>query len=291
MASRIEQLKALSSKFPAANQQVAAQKQAGRAMQLQQAVGQAEAPKPGSITSTAQQVGAQQTAQAGQIQSEAAQKGLAQTAKTREMVLGEQQMAASQRVADRSINLSGQSRKMENDLSKIDQNVKNTLVDKQLKFNKDEANRTLFNTRQLADWSVLKAENKHELESKMRTMKQISDKKLQRLDLMKSRITSELQLELKKGNQERNQERVERLYKAKRLAEKQYIEEKREAQGKANIWSTGMELVFAGLGAGVGAVVAGPAGAGAGAMTGAGIGRQVGGALAPSFQDDFGGDN
>jgi hypothetical protein len=262
---RMQQLKKLAGGMPVANQRIATGLQEAQATQLQAAIGQA---KPGAGIQQAQQIGAQVAAQSGQAQLQAGQTTQQQVSQLGQVGL---QAQAQQNVQQMGRQQSAQQERERNQvarLSKLDNQLKSDLLDKQLQFAKDESGRVLLNDRQAADVAVMLARSEQEFQMFKQKAEQVQVRKLQAMEyaaaLMENTLKSGYTAAGKRMDQQ-SQLKIKRdVDAAKRAIEK----EKRKRENKAVTWGAAGTII----GAGAGAMIGGSAGAAAGAQIGGATG-------------------
>jgi len=256
--------------MPVANQQAAQQLQAGRQVGLQQAVSQA----PGPITKQqVQQGAAQQVTAASGIQNQVAGAGQAALLDVGRATLQEQQTGNETSLDARRLQLSQESRQSESGLAALGGQIKDQLFDRQLKFERAEDGRTLFNTTQLNDWAIKKATNGEDYKNKVQKMTQIHQKKMQVMQVATNKIAEQLTFEMNKKLQDRDQDFIMKLQEAKAAAEARYQKAVNKYKNGQAQWSSGGMIVGAVVGA-----YFGPAGSAAGAKIGEGAGSMAHGA-------------
>lgn len=268
---RTRQLRKLASSLPGGNEKVAQGLQEARKTQLQAQVG-AAAPGTGG-PAAAQQLGAQQAQAAGQIAMSAqgqTQQDLGQVAK-----LGLQQSAleSAQRLGAEERAQSALARKNAQRLTDLSESAKDQILDKQLQFKKDQANQTLLNNRQLADWALTKARSEEEYRNYEQMATQASQRRLQYLETVYARLEqmskSGYAAEDKKLDFE-SQKQIKQM--AQRMAKK-IQQAKTDAAVKAAAWQAGGSILGAAVG---GMATRSPGGAQTGAGIGGGAGKSIG---------------
>lgn len=279
MASRLEQLKALSNQLPVANQQIAQQQQAARAIQLQQQLGQAA---PGAGVRQAQAVGAQQVGLAGQQAVQNMQQASAQQGQIAKIGASEQISQAQQVLAAKQLNLQEQSRKLDQQVAQLSEDQKNQLFDNRLKFNYDKAGQTYMNERQLSDWARLSARNEEEYKNYAQQMDQYAAKELEILRVANAKLSQALEGSYRAGMQKIDQATVARITQAKANLEKDIREKEAKAAANAAKWGAGGSVAGAVAGGVVGGIYGGPAGAAGGASAGSAVGGGLGSMIGAS---------
>jgi hypothetical protein len=251
---RLQALQNLSGQLPVANQKVAAGQAAARDLQLQQSL--SKLPQ-GAAPATAAQIGAGQAAAAGQDQLKSASNQIQQQGQIGEMGIKEQAIQNQASVA----NQQASNRQLEMDNSKslaeVDEKAKQELFDKQIQFRKDEAGRTVFNERQLADYAKLNAKSDEEYKSYA-----------QKAELANRNIEEDLRQKYQIAKQRNDQASQRKIEQMQLDMKKAIAKKKADAANKAAIWTTGGTII----GGAIGAVAGGPAGAAAGASVGGGLG-------------------
>jgi hypothetical protein len=277
MATRLEQLQQISQNLPVANQRVVAQQQAARNIQMQQQLGQmgttAGVPQ-------AQQVGAAQTAAAGQQNLSAQNQLQQQTSQVAKIGLQQQQQQNQQALASKQLNLEDQSRKLDAQVSQLNEQQKAQLFDNRMKFNYTKEGEAYMNTRQLSDWTRLNAQNQQQYQDYSQKMDQLSKAQIYTLQVASSRIDQQMREQSQLQIQQAGYATKEQLTQAKAAIDAEIKKKQANAANNRAQWTAGGQIV----GAVVGGVAAGifsggaaaPAGAAAGAAVGGGIGTMVG---------------
>lgn len=277
MNTRIGQLNKLAASIPVANQQLANNMQAARTTQLQSAIG-GMAPEQAGTTALAQQIGAQQAQQVGAIQVQAAQKTAQQTQQVSQMALQEDKMQKSQELFTRQQALNQRNRALTNQLARLDNNLKDRLLDQQLEFKKDEFGRTIWNERQLADFAILQAKTQIDLDKFEQMIDQQSRRRLQIMQTVQAKLKQVLEQNYLREGQELDQ--ATRTFIAEKLRESK-LKEAREKSRRASRGAM-IQGVFTVAGAVAGSFTPlGPA-------TGAVIGAQVGSGLGQVYSGSQG---
>ena len=169
------------------------------------------------------------------------------------------------------------------DLAKLGNGIKESLIDSRLAFDKDERGRAFSNERQLADFAVSSAQSQQELQAKLQKIAFESDQKDVAMSAVRDRM---LQMQ-KQGFIERegdlDRQQQIRLVQLRAAADR---EAQRKRATAANRMSASQAIFTIG-GAVVGGVIgsaAGPVGTAAGATAGAAVGGAVGSVAASSTQ-------
>jgi hypothetical protein len=276
--ARMTALQNLQQQLPVASQKVASGIQAARDIQLQQAV--AKAPTGGAIAPAAQQTAAAATAQTGQAQVEAAKQMVQQAGQVGQLQLGEQQMAAQQKTAQAQQAARQQEIMNVDRLGKLDMKAKQELYDKELEFKKDEAGRTIFNERQLADYAIRNAKSEEEYKSYAQQAQLLARRDLQATETAFNLVMEDLKQKWALAEQRKDQAAKEEIARMKAAAEAAMERKKAKAANSAAMWSSGGMIV----GAVAGALIAGPGGYAAGAA----VGSQAGAGLGTLAKTGFG---
>jgi len=270
-STRIQQLKALQSSLPVANQKVAQGLQSAQDINLKQSI---KAATPGAGPGAAQALGAAQTAAKGQPVIQAAQQTAKQTGQIAQMGLAETGLQAQQELGAAQRNVSGKQREYSDRLSKLGNELKDNLLDQNLEIRKDARGQALLNDRQLADYALATATSQEELKNYAQSMEQASSREMQMLEQAYNLITQQLTQMASKGELQMNQEQTMRLAQQKQALEQEIARKQRKAANKAGI----ITAAFTIGGAVAGSVVPGAGtavGATGGAMVGQGIGQVV----------------
>jgi len=268
-STRIQQLKALQSSLPVANQKVAQGLQSAQDINLKQSI---KAATPGAGPGAAQALGAAQTAAKGQPVIQAAQQTAKQTGQIAQMGLAETGLQAQQELGAAQRNVSGKQREYSDRLSKLGNELKDTLLDQNLEIRKDARGQALLNDRQLADYALATATSQEELKNYAQSMEQASSREMQMLEQAYNLITQQLTQMASKGELQMNQEQTMRLAQQKQALEQEIARKQKKAANKAGI----IGAVFT-IGGAVAGSYAGPGGAAAGAQIGSGLGQVAAG--------------
>jgi hypothetical protein len=267
---RANKLKNLAAALPAANQRVSQGLNDARQMQLQDTIKQAS---PTTSPAAAQQLGGALQKQAGQQALQMQATGQKQQQQVGQQMLAGQQLQQTQRLADAEQAYNNFGIKISNSLAAIDRDAKAELLDKQLDFNRNQANQLILNERQLSDFAALSSRSQEEYQTKIQIMGQAYERKAQLYEASVKTLKQTLQQGYLKEGQRLNQESKARIVAAIRAAEEQARKAKarasnRMAMGGALGTVTGIAvggaLIASGVGAPVGAtLMVGAAGGGA----------------------------
>lgn len=271
--TRMTALQNLQNQLPAASQKIASGIQAARDIQLQQAV--AKAPTGGAIAPAAQQTAAAATAQTGAQQVEAAKQMVQQVGQLGQLKLGEQQMAAQQKVAQQQQAARQQEITNAERLGRLDLAAKKELYDSEIQFKKDEAGRTLFNDRQLADYAIRNARSEEEYRKYAQDAQLLAKRDLQATEIAFNMVMEDLKQRWAVAEQRKDQAAKEEIARIEAAAKAAMEKKRAKAANKAAMWQAGGMIV----GAVVGAVAAPFTGGVINPSTGAMIGAQAGSGL------------
>lgn len=284
---RMQALQKLQSQLPVANQRVAQGIQTARDLQLQQAV--AKAPTGAAIAPAAQQTAAAATAQTGQQQAEAAQQMIRQAGQVGQLQLGEQQLAAQQKIAQQQQAARQQEIDSAERLGRLDLAAKQELYDKELEFKKDEAGRTLFNERQLADYAIRNARSEEEYKKYAQDAQLLAKRDLEATEIAFSLVMEDLKQRWSLAEQQRDQAAKEEIARIEAEARAAMERKRARAANSAAMWQAGGQILTV---AATAAVIAGTGGAAAlaapGALTALGVAAGTGGAVGTAGQTMFG---
>lgn len=277
--TRMTALQNLQKQLPVASQKVAQGIQTARDIQLQQAV--AKAPTGGAIAPAAQQTAAAATAQTGTQQVEAAKQMVQQSGQLGQLQLGEQQMTAQQQIAQQQQAARQQEMTNAERLGRLDLAAKKELYDSEIQFKKDEAGRTLFNERQLADYAIRNARSEEEYRKFEQDAQLLAKRDLQATETAFELVMEDLRQRWAIAEQRKDQAAKEEIARIEAAARAAMERKRARAANSAAMWSSGGMIV----GAVAGALIAGPGGYAAGAA----IGAQAGSGLGTLAQTAFGG--
>lgn len=253
-------LAGLAGQMPVRNKAIADQQRAARMLQLQQAV----AGLPTGAAPTAQQaagMGAAVAQQAGAEQVARAQQATKQSAQIGQLGLQEQQLAGQQQIT--AAQQAGQQESLDqaSRLAALDASAKKELFDNQLQFRKDQADRTLFTERQLADYKRMTAGQEEDFKNWSQRSRQLHDRNIQVLATVNARLEEALQQQYAVGKQQQNQALIKELAELKRDNDRRLVEAKAKAANTAAMWGAiggaammagGVALTATGVGAPVG---------------------------------------
>ena len=274
----------LASNMPGQNTKVATELQEASKMGMQAQLGQIGQAGQGPLSvQQVQQAGAQAAAQQGQATLQAQQQQAQKAMQLSKQTAQEEQQQNQQKLREREFNIKKKANILQRQLGVYDEKLKNEIFDKNIKFEKDELGRTLFNERQLMDFKIYNSKSKIEFRKFEQDMRNMSKKRMRMLDISLLKIKQELNQQFEKDQLEMDQEQRMRLLKAKAALEEKIRRAKADAANRASMFSSAFTVV----GAGVGGFFGGPAGAMAGAQIGGGVGNVVSGATAeePDYGD------
>lgn len=269
-------------------------------VQLQQAVGQAQPGQP--VTQLAQSIGSQ----LAMIQAKRSQQVAGDVSKQVGNITSQAATTAglqgNQLLADQGRGLKQYQMQAEKQLTAVDRNAKQEVVDARRQFTQDQMGIKFANERQLADYARLKAVNEQDFSNYAASAQIALERKSQLLDISKQKITQALQAEVDKRNQLLNQAQelsvnsqtanvkrrllqqsnldIERLTKAGAEIDIAMAKNKARTNANQQMWTsigTVGGAVVGGVAAGVfSGGAAAPAGATAGAAIGGGLGSMIG---------------
>lgn len=260
---RMQQLKKLSGAMPVANQQVASGLQQAQATQLQQAVKTA-APAMGATA--AQTVGGQQAAAMAAPVVQAQQQNQQQVGQVANLAQNQAGVEAQQQVGAAQSGVAKTSREYAGRLAELNNNVKNQLLDDQLKFAKDERGRTMLNDRQMADVAILRAKNAEELASYKQSVDQMNQRKLQAMQAAYHKLEQAMKTGYNSDGQVLDFQTKKDLKTMMTDAEKSMQAEKNRIEANNAMWTAAGTIagtVIGGIFGGAGGAKAGGQGGGA----------------------------
>ena len=228
--NRAKQLEKLSMSLPKQNQQIAQGQQAARTVQLQEQI--KNLPQGAGGPALAQNMGAQQAQQAGQIQVGAQQKNLNQQQLVGQMGLEQKARGQRQEGFEQKIELSQRQRKFANQLSKLDIDMKNKLLDAQLEFKKDQAGQTLLNERQMLDYAIKNAKSQEQFKDWAQSMEQATRRKLQIMETANRKLEIALKRGYTENKKKLDRESYMRIREAKEAIERKIRDEKNRAKNR-----------------------------------------------------------
>lgn len=283
---RMAALQNLQKQLPVASQKVASGIQAARDIQLQQAV--AKAPTGAAIAPAAQQTAAAATAQTGAQQVEAAKQMVQQAGQLGQLQLGEQQMAAQQKVAQQQQAARQQEMTNVEKLGRLDMAAKQELYDKEMQFKKDEAGRTLFNERQLADYAIRNARSEEEYKKYAQDAELLARRDLQATEAAFNLVMEDLKSKWQLAEQRQDQAAKEEIARIEREARLAMEKKRNKAANSAAMWQAGGTIAAVAITAAVISTGGAAAFAAPGALTALGVSAGAGGSVGALGQTAFG---
>jgi hypothetical protein len=273
-STKLTALQNLQGQLPVASQRVAQGIQAARDIQLQQAV--AKAPTGAAIAPAAQQTAAAAVQQTGQQQAQAAQQMVQQAGQVGQLQLGEQKMSGQQAVFGAQQAAEKQELDNVQRLSQLDMNAKKELYDNEISFKRDEAGRTLFNQRQLADYVKQNAVSDEQFKNYAQQAEQISKRNLQAMESAYNIIAENLKQQSAIAEQNKDQAAKKQIQEIQIELQKRMAKARARAANNMGAWTAGGTVVGAVAGGVAGSIIAPGAGTAAGAAAGASIGGALG---------------
>jgi hypothetical protein len=270
--NRVQQLQTLMSKADIWDQQALQKSQNSEMIQMQRKVAQMA---PGGRQAI-QTVGAEAAAAEGQAQLQQAQTAQTRQEQASQILIEDRELKTQKLLHDRKLSLSTSGRELEGRLQGLSERVKSDILDSNLKFEKDEVGRTLFNERQLMDWAATKAKSREDL----RNFEQRITFEMKKRETILKAAHKAILAELEQTHTLKEQA-LGHKHKEELLIYKREIEAKMERE-RARRAATASMIVAGGTIAGgaLGALAGGPAGAMAGAAIGQGLGGAAAGAAA-----------
>lgn len=276
----------IAANMPRQNKDVATGLQEASKMGMQAQLGQLGQTGQGPLNvQQIQQMGTQAAAQQGQATLQAQQQQAQKAMQISGAAAQAEQQENQQRLREREFGIKKQTKALERQLGAYDERLKQEIFDNNLKFQKDELGRTLFNERQLMDYKIYSSKSKIEFRKFEQDARQMSQRRLKMLDVSLAKIKQELRQQFDKDQLEMDQEQKIRLLKAKNAIEEKIKRAKAAAANRASMFSSAFTIV----GAGLGAVLAAPTGGlsiAAGAAIGSAVGQGVGGIVAGATAEE-----
>lgn len=266
---RMQQLKKLAGAMPIANQQVASGLQQAAATQFQSAIKGAQ---PGMGVGTAQQTGAQAAATQAAPLVQAAQQTQQQVGQVQNLAQNQAGIESQQRLGKAQSGLAERGRAQADALAKLNNNIKNELLDSQLQFAKDERGRTLLNDRQLADAAILNAKSEEDILNYKQSIQQMNARKLQTMQAAYHKLAQAMQSGVDSAGRQLDFQTRQQIKTMMTDAEKAIQAEKNRIEANTAMWGAAGTLV----GSIVGAVAGGASGAKAGGQIGGAGGGYAG---------------
>lgn len=271
---RLAALQNLASNLPAANKRIAVGASAARDMQLQKAV--AAAPTSAPITSTAQNTGASMAAQAGQQAVQSAGQQVQQAGQIAQVGLGEQKLQGQAEVASAQSGAREEQFDQATKFAKLNADLKKSLYDDTMKFQKDELGRTKFNDVQMADYARANAQSDEQYNNYAQKAQLIQKRSLQIMEHANKLMMKDLEQKQRMAEKEKDQQSFLEIEQMKAAARAALEKKKRKAANAAAAWGAGGTII----GTVAGTVLGGPAGGAAGASVGGAVGSTIGGSQA-----------
>jgi hypothetical protein len=272
--NKLTALQNLQNQLPVASQRVAQGIQAARDIQLQQAV--AKAPTGAAIAPAAQQTAAAAVQQTGQQQAQAAQQMVQQAGQVGQLELGEQKMSGQQAVFGAQQAAEKQELDNVQRLSQLDMNAKKELYDNEISFKRDEAGRTLFNQRQLADYAKQNTISDEQFKNYAQQAEQVNKRNLQAMESAYNIIAENLKQQSAIAEQNKDQAAKKQIQEIQIELQKRMAKARARAANNMGAWTAGGTVVGAVVGGVAGSLIAPGAGTAAGAAAGASVGGALG---------------
>jgi hypothetical protein len=272
--NKLTALQNLQNQLPVASQRVAQGIQAARDIQLQQAV--AKAPTGAAIAPAAQQTAAAAVQQTGQQQAQAAQQMVQQAGQVGQLELGEQKMSGQQAVFGAQQAAEKQELDNVQRLSQLDMNAKKELYDNEISFKRDEAGRTLFNQRQLADYAKQNTVSDEQFKNYAQQAEQVNKRNLQAMESAYNIIAENLKQQSAIAEQNKDQAAKKQIQEIQIELQKRMAKARARAANNMGAWTAGGTVVGAVVGGVAGSLIAPGAGTAAGAAAGASVGGALG---------------
>ena len=273
-STKLTALQNLQGQLPVASQRVAQGIQAARDIQLQQAV--AKAPTGAAIAPAAQQTAAAAVQQTGQQQAQAAQQMVQQAGQVGQLELGEQKMSGQQAVFGAQQAAEKQELDNVQRLSQLDMNAKKELYDNEISFKRDEAGRTLFNQRQLADYAKQNTVSDEQFKNYAQQAEQVNKRNLQAMESAYNIIAENLTQHSAIAEQNKDQAAKKQIQEIQIELQKRMAKARARAANNMGAWTAGGTVVGAVVGGVAGSLIAPGAGTAAGAAAGASVGGALG---------------
>lgn len=266
---KMQALTQLAGQMPVANSRIAQGQQQARALQLQQAVG--AAPASTNAVQSAQQTGAASAAMAGQQAVQTAQNAAQASGQVAQLGAEQQKQESQAQIASAQQGARQQEMDQTKRLAALDSRAKQEVYDKQINFSKDQAGRTLFNERQLADYAKQKAISDEQYKDYAQAAIQSSERNIQAMETAQKLLEEDLMQKWTIAEQNKDQDAKERIAAARQDMENRINSEKAKAANTRAMWQAGGTIVGAAIGS-----YGGPAGASAGASLGGAAGGLAG---------------
>lgn len=273
----------IAANMPRQNKDVATGLQEASKMGMQAQLGQLGQTGQGPLgVQQIQQMGAQAAAQQGQATLQAQQQQAQKAMQISGAAAKAEEQENQQRLREREFGIKQQAKGLERQLAAHDEKLKQEIFDRNIKFDKDELGRTLFNERQLMDYKIYSAKSQIEFRKYEQTTRQMSRRRIKMLEVSLAKIKQELNQQFEKDELEMDQAQKMRLLRAKQAIEEKMKKAQADAANRASMFSAGFTII----GAVAGTFVAPGVGTAAGASIGSGVGQMVAGATAE--EPDYG---
>jgi hypothetical protein len=139
-----------------------------------------------------------------------------------------------QQLRQRALGLQTKDRELQSKIYSLNSALAGQLFEDQMKFQKDELGRSVWQTRQLVDWAVSKAKSDEDLAGFEQKLSQEYKRKMQVLQTAHNKIIQALQQEFLSGEQEKDQALRAELTKAQAELKKKMNKQ----QNDAKMWSS-----------------------------------------------------
>lgn len=278
---KMQALQNLQAQLPVANQRLAQGMKAARDLQLQQAV--ARAPTGAAIAPAAQQTAAAATAQMGQQQVGAAKQMIQQAGQLGQLQVGEQQLQSQKELAQAQQAAKQEDMDMADRFARLDLNAKKELYDNEMQFKKDEAGRTLFNERQLADYAKQNALSDEQYKNWSQQAEQATRRKLQAMETAFRIVEEDLTQKFQLAEQQKDFAKSREIAAIRKELQERMERERARAANNAAMWQAGGMIVGTAAGAAAAPFTGGAINPATGALIGGSLGGSLGG-LAGSQQ-------
>lgn len=216
------------------------------ARSLQEAARQATT--PGTATQI-QQAGAAVAGAQAQGQLQATQQAVQQQGQLQQAAIQQRGAEISGAFADRQRQLEAQKRLYQRRVFSMDRKLGEEIFVKQMKFQRDEFGRMLFNERQLADFKMMVANDKEEWYAFEQKQRLISKRKMKFMEIAHKKAQQKLEQEFLKSEQEKNHEATLALKQLIQKLEMDMLKEQAEAANRQARNSALGAMIGLGIGA------------------------------------------
>lgn len=270
ISNKLQSIRNIRAQMPAANEQIIAQKNAARDLQMRGMVAGAPA-----TYKAASQIGAQTAAAKGQDLVTGYQQAAAADSRVRELELSQRGLEERAKIAGAQRGFAAQREDILDRIADLGEEVQSKITADRLQFSTDQTGQKYLNSRQLGEWAVLKAKTAEQYADYAQTVQQATQRQMQMSEVAHKKMLQVLENEHLWQQYGLDKQAALELKQLLADHEKALRDMENDHKNKQAMWQAGGTIV----GAGLGALAGGPAGAAAGASIGGAAGTAIGGAL------------